>query len=175
MQNRQLHFREIRPDVEAHLDFIKNNPHPISLLLDGLGNQRNIASICRTADAARIKHIYGFGMPDLDSSNKFQRIARNTTETVPYSVLENLDEIEKIKEEKEIVALEITTQSIRYTEYNPQKECVLVIGNEQRGVSAELLALVDHSIHIPMHGLNTSMNVAVATGIAVFEILRKLT
>ena len=73
-----------------------------------------------------------------------------------------------------IVALEITDTSIPYMEYHPEKECCLIIGNEKNGVRPELLQLAETCIHIPMYGLNTSMNVAVATGIATFSILEKI-
>ena len=49
-----------------------------------------------------------------------------------------------------------------------------MIGNEQRGVSEELLALTTQSIHLPMLGMNTSMNVTCAAGIAVYGLLMKL-
>ena len=51
---------------------------------------------------------------------------------------------------------------------------VMVIGNEKDGVSEELLALCQTSIHIPMYGVNTSMNVAMATAIAVYGLLARL-
>ena len=48
----------------------------------------------------------------------------------------------------------------------------LIIGNEINGVRAEALEQVDFAISIPMLGAKHSLNVAVATGIALFECLR---
>ena len=174
MKNRQLNFRDERSDVDAHLEFVKNNPHPISLLLDGVINQRNLASIFRIAEAGRLKTIYGYSIPDLNENIKFRRISRNTFEALPFQILQTVEEVKVIAKNKVLTALEITTQSIPYTAYTPEKECILVIGSEKKGVSPEILELCTTSIHIPMYGLNTSMNVAVATGIAVFELLRKI-
>jgi tRNA G18 (ribose-2'-O)-methylase SpoU len=49
----------------------------------------------------------------------------------------------------------------------------LVIGNEERGISDEVLGLLDASVHIPMHGVKTSLNVAMATGIVTYALLEK--
>ncbi|HEY4755295.1 MAG TPA: TrmH family RNA methyltransferase, partial [Ignavibacteriaceae bacterium] len=49
----------------------------------------------------------------------------------------------------------------------------LVVGNEITGVSQELLDLCDQSIEIPQYGIKQSLNVAVAYGVAIFE-LRKI-
>ena len=174
MRNRQLNFREERVDAKRRIEFIKNNPHPISLVLDGLSNPRNIASIFRIAEAARVKCIYGYQMPGLEKEKKFTRISRNTIDLVPFKVLENVEQLKLCLTEMKIVALEITDTSIPYMEYHPEKECCLIIGNEKNGVRPELLQLAETCIHIPMYGLNTSMNVAVATGIATFSILEKI-
>ena len=50
----------------------------------------------------------------------------------------------------------------------------LVVGNELTGVSAEALDACDGSVAIPMHGVKHSLNVAVATGVALYEAVRQL-
>lgn len=174
MENKQLGFREERKDVDARKQFIKEHPHPISLILDGISNQRNLASIFRIAEAARVKKVYGYKIPLFEQDIKLRRISRGTFEMVDFQLVNSIEKLKSKIENTELVALEITNTSIPYTEYIPQKECCLIIGGEKNGVSKELLSLTSTSIHIPMHGLNTSMNVSVATGIATFEILRKI-
>ena len=48
----------------------------------------------------------------------------------------------------------------------------LIVGNELSGVRDELLALADHALEIPLYGAKQSLNVAVAYGIAIFDIVR---
>ena len=50
----------------------------------------------------------------------------------------------------------------------------IVLGNEITGVSKELIDIADTSFEIPMLGMKQSLNVSVAYGIAVYEMLRKL-
>jgi len=74
----------------------------------------------------------------------------------------------------QIYALELTDKSIPYHQIESRDFPIcLVVGNEITGVSQELLDLCDQSIEIPQYGIKQSLNVAVAYGVAIFE-LRKI-
>lgn len=80
-----------------------------------------------------------------------------------------------------ILALELTDQSTSLLSYSlpqsvvlGQQPVVVVPGGETAGIAPEVLQACHHSIHLPMHGSNTSMNVAVATGAAVYLLLDQL-
>jgi len=174
MQEKQLSFYDMRPDSKATAEKIKTNRKPISLLLDRMTDPRNVGSIFRLADAALIEHIYFYRCEGLEITAKIKRISRSTTQVVPYSHLKDLEAVKALKKTHNLIALEYTNQSIPYTDFKPTGKTMLVIGNEQRGVSEELLAVTEQSIHLPMLGMNTSMNVMCATGIAVYGLLMKL-
>lgn len=170
----QRTFREERPDLEAHLKKINQNRQPISLLLDRIHDIRNVGAIFRLADAARIRKVYFLGEPawKLDSK-KVERVSRYASRYVPYEVLNSLEAVAELKKNHNLIAMEWTNQSIPYTSFAPLGETILILGNEQHGVSPELLELAEQSIHIPMLGVNTSMNVACAAGIVVYGMLEK--
>lgn len=170
-KERQLGFQDINPDPRKRAEQIKAKPNPVILLLDGLNDPENLGAMFRLADAACIAGIFGYNMT-LDSQHtKIKRISRDTVGHIPYKSLYSLNELNILLEKYQAVALEYTNKSIPFTEYRDTKPCMLVIGNEQRGVSDELLELCQTSIHIPMLGMNSSMNVSVATGIAVYHFL----
>lgn len=76
-----------------------------------------------------------------------------------------------------IIALEITDRSTSLFDYRiPDSEqgYILIAGSESAGVSAEILALCDEAVYLPMYGQNTSMNLAVALGAAVYLLLMQL-
>ena len=169
--NRQLEFSDERKDFESHLQFIQENRHPISLLLDGIHDMQNIGMLFRLGDAARIEKIYFY--PEFIEVNKkkLTRVARSTTQYIPYQSLSSIEAIELLKKDYQLIALDRTNKSIPYTKLQLKKKVLLIIGAEQHGISNELLDLADETIHIPMYGVNTSMNVACATGIALFSML----
>lgn len=174
MKERQLDFQDERPkEMEDYILKAITQRHPLSLLLDQVEDTRNLGALFRLADAARLQQIWALGETGLFDSKIIRRVARSTLAYVPHSTID-IGKAQALSQEQNMVALEITENSIPYTEYEPQGPCILVIGNEKDGVSEELLALCQTSIHIPMYGVNTSMNVAMATAIAVYGLLGKI-
>ena len=167
MKEKPITFRDKKTDLED----ILQNRSPISLLLDGLEDIQNIGMLFRLADAARLKHLYLYNMPHFEITKKLERIARSTIKYVPYSKLNTHEEIAFLKKENDLIALEYTTLSIPFSDYKIEQDTLIIIGNERYGVSQELLNLSRQSIHIPMLGVHSSMNVAMATGIVVGNFL----
>lgn len=167
-----LNYREIRPNLEEYLKMAAANRQPIALLLDRVQNRRNIAALFRLADAARVAEVILYQCSiDPQEDNKVKKIARSAQQIVPQRRTEHLSDLKALKKTYHFVALEITTQSIPYFHYKGPTPLALVIGNEQKGVSQDLLDLCEESIHVPMLGRNSSMNVAMATGIATYGLL----
>jgi len=109
-------------------------------------------------------------------NSKIKKTARSSEKYVPYGYVENaLDVVQQLKSENyQIVSLEITSVSIdiRDFEVNGKEKICLIAGAEKTGVSPALLDASDCTVHIPMLGHNSSMNVATACAIATFEIIK---
>ncbi|HEX3074582.1 MAG TPA: TrmH family RNA methyltransferase, partial [Ignavibacteriales bacterium] len=77
-------------------------------------------------------------------------------------------------EDYKICALELTKNSRKYSDV-PESDfpLALIVGNEITGVAQPLLDMCDFSLEIPQYGIKQSLNVAVAYGVAIFE-LRKI-
>jgi tRNA G18 (ribose-2'-O)-methylase SpoU len=174
MSRKQLTFQDTRPGFEEYLKFIQNHRHPLSLLLDGVLDVRNVGALFRLADAARLKKIYFYRMDSLKLGVEFKRVARSAEQFVPFETLHSFEDVKKLLQTHQLLALEWTNDSIVYNMLTPRNPCLLAIGNEESGISEEILQIAEQCIHIPMYGVKTSLNVAVATGIAVYELLNKL-
>lgn len=147
----------------------------IVLLCDGLRSPANIGAIFRLCDAFGVAEIV-FNTPINLSSNRLQRTARTTETVVKHTVVENLKKVllEFQKKEYTTVALEITSTSKPLSQISmlALDKIALVIGNERMGVSEKILQTVQHTGHIKMFGANSSMNVAQATAIALYELTK---
>ena len=169
-RDHQLNHEEVKKKFS---DTLTSKPLPMILLSYHLGDSKNLGAIFRLADAAGIKEVIVIGTSP-ERWDKVQRVARNADKHLKVRFMEWEDACQELKPDFELLALEITSESISYEEYVPQKPVALIIGNERNGISDEVLQKVDAVIHIPMYGQGSSMNVAVATGIAVFGLLPKL-
>jgi len=151
--------------------------HPIYALADNIRSIYNVGSIFRTSDAALIEKLYLTGYTPYPPRAEIEKVALGSTEAVPWEYIKNpLEAVKKIKEEGiKIVPLEITQNSRDYTEIEASEfPLCLILGNELTGVSNDIIELSDFSIEIPQYGFKHSINVSVAYGIAVMELVRKL-
>jgi tRNA G18 (ribose-2'-O)-methylase SpoU len=152
--------------------------YPLCFLAHDIQIPENIGALFRIADALGVEKIYFSGLSPTPPNHKINKTARATEKYVDYFYENNpIKIINKLKAEQyKIVSLEATTHSIDINHcpmLSGEKWC-LVLGAENSGVCQALLDLSDLTVHIPMQGQNSSMNVAAAAAIAVFEITRKI-
>jgi len=145
---------------------------PFYVICDNIRSLENIGSIFRTADALKINKIFLCGICGKPPHPKISKSALGSEKSVSweyYGVGWRL--IEKLKKEKVfVVALENTKNSLIYNKFKPKFPLALVIGNEVKGVLPSILKRADKIISLPMFGRKDSLNVAVAFGIAAYEI-----
>jgi tRNA G18 (ribose-2'-O)-methylase SpoU len=163
----------------VQLDHNQHDPkrikHPVCLLLNDFESPANVGSIFRLADAFGIEKIILTGTSPVPPNRKMMRTSRATEKYVSYEYKESAGAaVSELKSQGyKIISLEITSSStdIRQLDLSKQDKICLIIGSENEGVSPSLLALSDETVHIPMLGENSSINVASACAIAVFEMI----
>ena len=163
-------------EASPSLDEIKQIPRkPIRILLDNVRSLYNVGSIFRTSDAAGVEKIYLCGITGQPPRAEIHKAALGAENSVPYEYFQNpVEIIQKLKSKHyKIVILEHTDESLRYDHVKFEFPLCLVVGHEISGVSDEIVELADLAIQIPMHGIKQSLNVAVAYGIAIFEIIKQ--
>ena len=150
---------------------------PIILVCDNVTNAPNIGSLFRIADAFGIEKLILCG-ENIQLSRKMAKTSRATEKVVNYDINSDVSKVvENLKSENyQIISLEITNSSkaIHNFQFSKEKPIALIIGDENFGVSENILNISDAIIHIEMFGQNTSMNVAQATNIALYEITKQL-
>jgi len=149
------------------------NKLPVYALLDSIRSNYNVGSIFRTSDGAMIEKLYLCGYTPHPPKKEILKTALGAIDSVSWEYAPNPEEvILKLKDQGvKICALELTESSVEYYKLEePLFPLCLVVGNEITGVSQKLLDLCDLSIEIPQYGIKQSLNVAVAYGIAIFEL-----
>lgn len=146
----------------------------VFLVLDNIRSGENVGSIFRTADAAGVAKIYLCGITPIPPHPKIAKAALGAEKYVPWEYRKQtrrcLLEIKNQNAKIKIAALEQGTVSINIFKFKPKFPLALVVGNEVRGVNKKILSLTDVVVEIPMYGKKESLNVAAATGIALYQI-----
>lgn len=156
------------------------------LVLDNLRSAHNVGVILRTADGAGwptvylcgttpSPHLAGDPRPPYAQDRAAKEIAKTALGAEKVLNLHySFATAEAIKGLKtagfQIVALEQTANS-RSLKGITAPQIALVVGNEVEGISREILELCDQIAEIPMRGQKESLNVAVATGIALYSLM----
>lgn len=155
----------------------RNLKFPVVIVAIDIDSGVNVGSIFRIADALGVSKLYLTGRSPTPPSPKIRKTSRASEKAVTYEYCEQAtDVVAKLKAEGyTIISLEITTRStdIRTFDASAFDKLALVVGAENHGVSQSVLDASDHTLHIPMFGQNSSMNLATACAIAVFEITRR--
>ncbi|MBL1322079.1 MAG: hypothetical protein COA63_013620 [Methylophaga sp.] len=163
----------------THSDFQpQKSKYSICLLLNDFASPANVGSIFRIADAFAIEKIYLTGSSPIPPNRKMMRTSRATEKFVLYEYKENAEAVvNKLKlQGYSIISLEITSSStnIRQLALSKENKVCLILGSENEGIKPQLLTLSDETVHISMLGENSSINVASACAIAVFEITNQI-
>lgn len=149
------------------------------LILHNIRSAENVGSMFRTADAFGVGKIYisGYSPGPVDrfgrAEQKVAKTALGAESTVPWERVDVYECIKKLKAEGVcVVALEQDARSVDLSRYKAPAKLALIVGTEVTGIDAEILALADDVVEIPMQGSKESLNVAVAAGIALFSLTR---
>ncbi len=149
---------------------------PLVVLVDNVRSLYNVGSIFRTSDGVMIEKLILAGFTPHPPRKEIEKTALGSTKSIPWEYIKHpIESIHTLKNRGyKICCLELTDRSINYNDINTTDfPLCLVIGNEITGVSKEVIELCDLAIEIPMYGIKQSLNVAVAYGIAAFELAKK--
>jgi 23S rRNA (guanosine2251-2'-O)-methyltransferase len=160
-------IKQCREKIEA-------GQHPRLLLLDGITDPRNFGAILRVADAAGVQgvvvpkhHSAGFG-PGVTKT------ASGAEETVNVAVVANLNNA--IRDLKEagfwIAGAAHDPPAVDYRKQDYKMPVALVMGSEDKGIASLIRKNCDFLLQIPMHGTVESLNVATATAVLLFEMVK---
>jgi tRNA G18 (ribose-2'-O)-methylase SpoU len=170
---RKLSMEELdRKSVE---EFHQSEKIPVIVVLENIRSGYNVGSIFRTADAFLLQSIYICGYTAHPPHKEIKKTALGADETVAWKHFKNIAEaIEEIKAEGyKIYAVEQAENSWKLGSFTTEEEKIAVIlGNEVTGVEQTTIALCDGVIEIPQLGMKHSLNVSVAAGVVLWELVR---
>jgi len=170
---RKLEFEEIhekQPDLKT---LQKIQPMPVVVIADNIRSLHNVGALFRTSDAVHIEHLYLCGITGRPPRDEIRKTSLGAEESVSWSYAKEIvPVIHSLRQQGyQIVVLEHTDQSVDFRSAHYHFPLALVIGNEYAGVQDHVVELADMAIEIPMKGIKQSLNVSVAYGVAVYELL----
>jgi len=155
-------------------DVYEKGQVPLLLILDRITDVRNFGAIARTAESAGVQGIViparGAALINADA----MKTSSGALNYLPVCREVNLEETIKYLQASGIKVVACTEKTNNYLyEVEMAGPTAIVMGSEEDGISDELLRLADHHVRIPMVGQIESLNVSVATGVVLYEVVRQ--
>ena len=135
----------------------------------------NVGAIFRISDAAGFRSVILGNTPGKEHAS-VKKTSMGASDWVESEKTDDLVTtlIERKSKGYTIIGIETIKGSEKYTDYKWPQKAIIVIGNEEYGISRHVLRICDHFIHVPMFGKKNSINVASAASVVMFHIVHEL-
>lgn len=165
-------FREFEEIVQEVLEDPAKTP--LFLLLDQITDARNFGAIIRTAECCGVDAIVMQNKGGAPVNADTVKTSAGAVFNVPLCKINHIkDAIYYLQSSGvKVVAASEKTESTLY-ETNFKEPVALIMGSEEKGVSPSVLKIVDEKVKLPMYGSIASLNVSVACGAFLYEIIRQ--
>jgi len=147
---------------------------PLLLVLDGVQDPHNLGACLRTADAAGVDAVIVPQDRAVGLTPVVRKVASGAVETMPFYQVTNLARTLRMLQQQGLwlVGADERGDDSLYTT-DLRGPLVLVMGAEGKGLRRLTRELCDILISVPMAGQVSSLNVSVATGVCLFEVVRQ--
>lgn len=147
----------------------------LGLILDGVTSPYNVGSILRTAAAMGVEQVWLAGSSATPHHPALRKVSMGTERLLTWH--EGMSAADAIAAARgdglRPVAVELCDPALPLHEAALGGDLCLVVGNEDKGLSSATLTACDEAVFLPQPGKVGSLNVAVATGIALAECRRR--
>lgn len=157
--------------------FRKADKMPIIIVLENIRSMQNVGSVFRTCDAFRVAELWLAGYTPQPPHRDIHKTALGSTESVAWQACETGPvAVARLRlRGYKVYAVEQAepSTSLEQLQWDGHSPLALVFGNEAMGVEEATLACCDGCIEIPQLGTKHSLNISVAAGVVLWELVRK--
>lgn len=164
-----------RVDVE---EYKAKEKLQVTLVLDNVRSEMNVGSVFRTADAFLIERVCLCGITPQPPKAEIHKTALGAEESVCWQYFPTtLEAIGQLKDEGYVIcSIEQVHDSVSLEQFviNSNQRVAIVLGNEVKGVSQEVVDASDTCVEIPQEGTKHSLNISCCAAIVMWHVYRQL-
>ena len=161
-------------DSKAALKFLKKIHTPLILILDGLQDPRNVGACLRTANATGVDLIVAPRSRTVFNTPVVSKVSTGASALITIAEVSNLVRFMKELKKMGIWIFGTSDQADQnYWDVDYTSPMAIIVGSEGKGMRSLTTKHCDYLISIPMNGQIESLNVSVATGVLLYEVVRQ--
>ena len=153
---------------------IEKKKDALILILDQINDVRNFGAIIRTAEVSGVDAIIIQNQSSAPINADTVKTSAGGVFNVPICKVSHIkDAIYHLKSSKVMVIAASEKAKKNIYDLSLKKSVAIIMGSEERGISSSVLKLSDEVVKLPMYGKIESLNVSVASGIFLYEVIRQ--
>lgn len=162
---------------ERLLSVLNRRQAGLTVVLDNIEDPHNIAAIMRTCDAVGIQEIFTVSTKPPRVKKWGAKSSSSANKWLTHHKYTDVNECIKVLKQRydKLMTTHLAHGAVSLYDIDFTGSVALVFGNEQTGVSPELLAAADGNFIIPQMGIIRSLNVSVACAVSIYEAMRQKT
>ena len=165
-----IKFYEINQIIEK----IEDKKDALILILDQINDVRNFGAIIRTAEVSGVDAIIIQNQSSAPINADTVKTSAGGVFNVPICKVSHIkDAIYHLKSSKIMVIAASEKAEKNIYDLSLKKSLAIIMGSEERGINPSVLKLSDEMVKLPMFGKIESLNVSVASGIFLYEVIRQ--
>jgi 23S rRNA (guanosine2251-2'-O)-methyltransferase len=165
-----IKFYEINQIIEK----IEDKKDALILILDQINDVRNFGAIIRTAEVSGVDAIIIQNQSSAPINADTVKTSAGGVFNVPICKVSHIkDAIYHLKSSKIMIIAASEKAEKNIYDLSLKKSLAIIMGSEERGISPSVLKLSDEMVKLPMFGKIESLNVSVASGIFLYEVIRQ--
>lgn len=155
-------------------DIYETGVDPLLVMLDGVTDVRNFGAICRNAECMGAHAVIVPEKGSAQINEEAIKTSAGALYNIPVCRIKSISQTIQTLQQSgvTVVACSEKTRKELYEVSLTGPLCV-ILGSEESGISSDALRLSDEIVRIPMTGKISSLNVSVASGIVLYEVLRQ--
>lgn len=161
---------------ELILSLLEAEKTPFFIILDGVSDARNFGAIIRTAECTGVNGIIISKQGSAPVNGDTVKTSAGAVFNVPICKVDHVkDAVFHLQSSgiKTVAATEKTNETLY--DINFKEPVAIIMGSEEKGVNPSVLKIVDEKAKLPMFGTISSLNVSVACGAFLYEVVRQRT
>jgi tRNA G18 (ribose-2'-O)-methylase SpoU len=151
-------------------------PARLIVVAHNVRSLRNVGTLFRTCDGAGVDELVLSGYTGTPPDRRIDKVALDAVDMVPWRHAPEPEHLEAVFRDRFVIVLDQEPNSVMMHELElpPDKDIVIVACEELFGAQEDVLQHADVLLELPMRGQKTSLNVAMAAGIAMYGVVDKL-
>lgn len=160
--------------LESIINTLDMTQNPVVVMCDQLEDPHNLGAILRTCDATGVKGVIIGKHRSVSLNSTVAKVSTGAIDTVPVAMVTNLSQtLDVLKDKGFWIVGADNDEAQDYRQMPKDRPVVLVVGSEGKGISSSVKKKCDYKVAIPMLGQVNSLNVSVATGVLLYELINK--